>query len=159
MRNELAQLLNDVRELPKHIFDEMTKRTTWCLIKMPEKAVQDNFMFPSIIPNTEQKAFIANYRYTSYKCPNCGMRLYKTVFEHDINIPSYLPATKEWTKVPIVRLFTCLDCEIMIAAPKYRKIKEGILITPCYDKKNTNLPMYWIKFFNDHGNFELERKC
>ena len=158
MNRELFELLQDNRELKLEVIEKILNESFWIMNEYTSDEINNYFMFESGIIPPQEPQTVGNYLYTSYRCPCCGKRLYKTVFPENI----YLVVLWErnWNNIPISRVFVCLDCELLFAAMLTHKLSEGniieLMISPD-NKASKGIRECWIKLFNDEGDLYAKR--
>lgn len=128
MEESFRQMMENEEERRTSFNEIVSEKLRWTKLvdinNDPQKALDLIMFSDGIIPTTLQQEYISNFKISSYKCPCCGLRLYKTTFpdrEHDIEISL---SKYERDKIYISRIFTCPQCKLFLFSERTHKLNE-----------------------------------
>ena len=118
------------------------------------------FRFPEEIPEGAYGERNGNYQLSSYRCPHCGHRLYKTVFPAG-NDPR-LPLAPDGSRILEPARIFLSPCGRFFASPKGRRLTDGffvqaILVFDPAEEAQWDEFIRWCGFFNDLGSLNAKR--
>ena len=149
-----------IKQSLKEIADTRIQASQWDIIRIsPEN--RQALQFPGgLLPEGVWGETAGNYAASSYRCPRCGNRIYKTVFPEGKEPILFL---KQYPKqfLDPSRVFVC-PCGIFYAAPGGEKLSNGILaqsvvVRDLRRKDDQERFQNWLAYFNDRGS--LYARC
>ncbi len=150
-----------IRQSLKEIADARIQAAQWDIIQIsPENRAV--LQFPGgLLPEGVWGETLGNYAASSYRCPRCGNRMYKTVFPEGNDPLLFL---KQYPKqfLDPARVFVC-PCGVFYAAPKGEKLSDGILarsvvVTDQDRREDRERFQSWLSYFNDRGSLYARRR-
>ena len=150
-----------IRQSLKEIADARIQAAQWDIVQIPpeNRAV---LQFPGgLLPEGVWGETLGNYAASSYRCPRCGNRMYKTVFPEGNDPLLFL---KQYPKqfLDPARVFVC-PCGVFYAAPKGEKLSDGILarsvvVNDPGRREDQERFQSWLAYFNDRGSLYARRR-
>lgn len=156
MQQSTYNLIKNGMNAQALLFNNLSQVTDWGLV------VGDHgvFNFPGGLVDVPDLETIGNYRFSGYRCPNCGKSLYKTTFPEGID-PQFVFNDETGDYVQSARVFTCPDCFKFFAVQEGQHLNEANSAVVCAEFPQTQqgLSMYnsWFILFNDLGSLTAKR--
>lgn len=143
------------------ITDARIQAAQWDIIHIPPED-RTVLQFPGgLLPEAIWGETFGNYAASSYRCPCCGNRMYKTVFPEGKDPVLFL---KQYPKqfLDPARVFVC-PCGVFYAAPKGEKLSDGmfaraVVAGDLRRKEDQERFQSWFDYFNDRGSLYARRK-
>lgn len=150
-----------IRQSLKEIAEARIQAEQWDIVQIPpeNRAV---LQFPGgLLPEGVWGETFGNYAASSYRCPRCGNRMYKTVFPEGNDPLLFLKQYPKQFLNP-ARVFVC-PCGVFYAAPKGEKLSDGILARSVVvrdpgSREDQERFQSWLSYFNDRGSLYARRR-